>query len=344
MKVGKVPTVDDVARLAGVSNATVSRVINQAEHVSSKTKQRVTEAMRQLHFSPNKFARCLAGNRADGIGVVIPEFTDPYHGALLQAIEQVTREQDLQVMAASSHRLAEDERKAIRFLNERSYNVLILSSSALPASELADLASEGITCFQLGRKLPDLADRSLYLDHAYGGKQAVDHLLAKGHTRIAHVALPNCFGVDTASVDRSQGYRQALEDAGVLYDDALVIHAESFDEAGGYHATRSLLHRKVPFTALFLYTDRMAMGAYQALSHHGLRIPDDVSVVGYDGLAFTAFMQPALTTVRQPIEEMGRLAAQLAIEQLHGVPRQGAIAPFEPELVIRDSGGGIMSP
>lgn len=343
-KVTKAATVDDVARLAGVSNATVSRVLNHARHVAPETRERVTEAVRQLRFSPNKFARGLAANRADGIGVVIPEFTDPYHGALLQAIEQFTREKKLQVTAVSSHRSTVNEREAIRFLHEQSYNVIILSSSTLSTDEFLDLEAKGITCFQIGRKLASLANRSLYLDDVYGGRLAAEYLLTKGHRQIAHVASPQSPGVDIASLQRSQGFRRALESADLSYDDTLTVQAESFDEIGGYQATKVLLERNVAFTALFVSTDRMAMGAYQALNERGLHIPNDVSVIGYDGIEFAAFMQPALTTVQQPIEEIGKLAAQLAIEHLRGTPKQACITPFQPRLLVRKSVRGVMSP
>jgi LacI family transcriptional regulator len=330
-----VSTIEDVAKLAGVSTATVSRVVNNNGNVTTKTGQRVLKVMKELDYHPNKFARGLAGNHADGIGVVIQNFADPYFGMVLRGIEAVTKKHHLQMAVASGNRSAQEERKAIEFLRRQHYNVVILTNSLLPNNDLLELARRGMKFVHLGQYISELAKHCIYLDDVRGAELAIDYLIAQGHTKIAYIAFPEFL----ESLDlRWQGYRLALEKAGLHYNERLVSKPKDFDQTSGFEATKDLLGRKESFSAIFTSTDMIAMGAYKALQGAGLRIPKDVSVVGYDDIEFSPFIYPPLTTIQQPIQEMSMAAAQLAICYLKGQPdTKEVVQQFSPSLVVRDS-------
>jgi LacI family transcriptional regulator len=328
-------TIEDVAKLAGVSTATVSRVVNNNGNVTTKTGQRVLGAMQKLNYHPNKFARGLAGNLADGIGVVIQNFADPYAGMVLRGIESVTKKHHLQITVASANRSANDERKAIEFLRRQHYNVVILTTSVLSDDELLELSQEGTKLVHIGHYYLQAPEHCIYLDDKQGGELATSYLVGQGHTKIAHLAFPE-FSVSFD--DRFRGYKSALEKAGLPYDEHLVVRPSDFDQTSAFEATKKLLERKKSFTAIFTATDMMAVGAYKALQSAGLRIPKDVSVVGYDDIDLASYLHPPLTTIKQPIQEMSTAAAQLAIRYLKGQSsREEVVQQFSPSLVVRES-------
>jgi LacI family transcriptional regulator len=328
-------TIEDVAKLAGVSTATVSRVVNNNGNVTTKTGERVLGAMQKLNYHPNKFARGLAGNLADGIGVVIQNFSDPYAGMILRGIESVTKKHQLQITVASGNRSSEDERKAIEFLRRQHYNVVILTTSVLSAEVLLELFKQGTRFVHIGHYYPQAPEHCIYFDDRQGGELASSYLIEQGHTKIAHLAFPESFATFD---DRFRGYQRALEKAGLPYDERLVIRPADFDQASAFEATKKLLERKKSFTAIFAATDMMAVGAYKALQSAGLRIPKDVSVVGYDDIDLASYLHPPLTTIKQPIQEMSMAAAQLAIRYLKGQSTsEEVVREFSPSLVIRES-------
>ena len=330
------PTIDDVAKLAGVSTATVSRVVNHSGNVRTGTGQRVRDAMKQLNYHPNKFARGLAGNQADGIGVVIQDFAEPYFGMVLRGIESVSKQHNLQITVASGNRSSRDELRAIEFLRQQRYNVVILTTSVLPDRTLLYELEQGTEFVHVGHYIPEIAERCIYLDDEKGAELATKYLISQGHSRIAYIAFPehpDCIDA------RSRGYRLALNNAGLPYTDRLVIGSEGFDQMSALRATERLLERGEPFTAIFAATDLLAIGAYRGLRQAGLRIPDDVSLVGYDDIDLASFLYPPLTTIRQPIQEMSMAAAHLAISYLKGAAAddEEVVHKFSPSLVLRDS-------
>lgn len=330
------PTIDDVAKLAGVSIATVSRVANNNGNVTTKTGRRVLEAMKELNYHPNKFARGLAGRHADGIGVVIQNFADPFFGMVLRGIESVTKKHNLQITVASANRSSQDELKAIEFLRKQHYNVVILTTSVLSDSELLELSKQGSEFIHIGRYLPDFAEWCVYLDDIHGGELATNYLIAQGHTRIAHIGFPNSHQHQNA---RLIGYRRALEKAGLPYSEEWVIEPQDFDQTSALHTTENFLKRNEPFTAMFASTDVMALGAYKALQRAGLKIPEDISLIGYDDIDLASFLSPPLTTIKQPIQEMSTAAARLAIRYLKGQTgsTEEVMHQFTPSLVVRES-------
>jgi LacI family transcriptional regulator len=329
-------TIEDVAKLAGVSTATVSRVVNNNGNVTTKTGHRVLAAMKELDYHPNKFARGLAGNQADGIGIVIQNFADPFFGMVLRGIEGVTKKHNLQITVASANRSSQDELKAIEFLRKQHYNVVILTTSVLSAKALLELSKQGTQFVHIGHYYPQFPEHCIYLDDKQGAEMATSYLIQQGHSHIAHLAFPESH----RSFDsRVHGYRLALEKAGLPYLEHLVVRSADFDQMSAFEATKKLLGHKKSFSAIFAATDMMAVGAYKALQGAGLRIPKDVSVVGYDDIDLASFLYPPLTTIKQPIQEMSMAAAQLAIHYLKGQGDNAkeVVHQFSPSLVIRES-------
>ncbi|WP_420594362.1 LacI family DNA-binding transcriptional regulator [Deinococcus sp.] len=322
----------EVSRRAQVSIATVSRVLNSPSSVKPSTRERVLEAMQMLSYTPNGAAQALGAGRSYGVGVLVGDLASPYFGLMLRSIEATVRGAGLHALISNGDFQADTERDAMLFLRQRRAEAMIVQVSGTSDETLIEWARSGPPLVVFGRRIADLAGRCVYLDNEQGGRLATQTLLDAGHRYIAHVTGSMS---DQDSKDRLTGYRQALERASVPYvDDRVVI--SDFTEEGGRRATLRLLQRRVPFTALFMGNDQMAAGALQVLVAAGLRVPHDVSLIGYDDVVFTRYFTPALTTVRQPLEDMGRSAAQLALSVL-GHDVGAAQLCFEPELVHRQS-------
>jgi len=327
-----VATIQEVSKRAKVSMATVSRVLNGNVPVSEATRARVIEVIEELDYHPNTFARGLVTNRLGGVGVVINDLASPFFGPMLSGIESVMEAQGMHLMVSSGHAEATSEGNAVEFLLRCHADALIIYVEALSNADIAAFAEKGTPIVLVGRDVPELADHTVYLDNVAGGRMVTEHLLEHGHQRIAHIA-----GASTIddSCARLEGYQYALAAAGVPFDDSLVI-AGDFQEAGGYKATKQLLAR-ADFSAVFASNDQMAAGALNALREAGLSVPHDVSVVGYDDVLLARYVYPPLTTIRQPIIEMGRAAAQLALQLLNGTSTEEVKQRFEPTLIKRQS-------
>ncbi len=326
------PTIREVSRLAGVSASTVSRVLNETAPVAPHTRRKVLEAVERLHYTPNAFARSLVTNRSGGVGVSVNDLGSPYYGALLQGIEAQLEESGMHMVVASGQANHRRERESVEYLLERRPDALIVHLEATPDVELLELMRGPVPVVLVGRYLADVADHCVYLDNEAGGKLATRYLIDQGHTKIAHIAGPLSFPDARA---RLHGYRQALETAGFKYDETLVVEAD-FLEEGGYQAVWRLLNRENDFSALFCANDQMAAGALQGLREAGLSVPEQLRVMGYDDVLFARYLYPTLSTIRQPLPEMGRAAARIALDILAGRRRE-VNRKFEPELVVRDS-------
>ncbi len=325
-------TIRDVSRLAGVSMSTVSRVLNGTVPVAAATRERVLQAVEQLSYRPNAFARSLVTNRSGGIGVIVNEMTSPYYGVMVRGVEQVLEPAGMHMLVVSGKASLERERQALQLLKSRRVDALVLHVEALPDEEILELMQGELPVVLVARRLAEAGNHSLSIDNEYGGRLATQHLISHGHRRIAHLTGPLSFPDSRA---RLLGYRQALADAGIAYDEALTIESDWLEE-GGYHATQRLLNRGAGITAIFAGNDQMAAGVLQALRDAGRSIPDDISVVGFDDVLFARYLYPSLTTVRQPLLEMGAAAARLALAALSDEEVE-VRNKFEPELVARQS-------
>lgn len=326
---GKQPvTIYDIAFAAKVSQSTVSRVLSGGARVSPVKAAAVRAAVEALGYKPNVAAKGLAKGRSMTIGVLTVERSNPFFGQVLQGIERGLRGTEWNPVVATVAG-QDGARRALDRLLALRIDALLVVGEAIRDDRIARLPRE-MPVVAVGPSA-GLDDRCLHADNLGGATMAVRHLVQLGHRRIAHVTGP--VGHRHA-VDRQEGYARALAEAGIAIDPALIVNAR-FDERSGLEATQELLDRGHDFTALFAGNDQMAYGARLALHRRGLRVPEDVSLVGFDDQPLSSFTIPPLTTVRQPIDEMGAAAVSGLIAMLGG--NDWPVPTLPTELVIRDS-------
>jgi len=329
---GKTPhgvSMAEIAARAGVSVSTVARVLNASGGVSGERRRAVQEAVMLLtqDAQPDSGKRCAPRT----IGVLVQAAESSYFDALLQGIEAQLTALGYTMLRVSGDWSAREEAEQIRALVARRVAGVILPCAVLDDLLLQRLADE-VPIVVTGRGGHGERLRSLSIDNRAGALLAVRHLVSLGHRRIAHIAGPP----DQADArDRLAGYRQALEEAGLRFEPNLVVQG-GFLKGGGLAAMHALLERATPFTAVFAANDLSACGARQALLRYGIRVPDDISLIGFDDAAEALSVDPPLTTIRQPVNELGRAAAAEIVNLLDG----GTTTPVEVpslELVVRGS-------
>jgi LacI family transcriptional regulator len=327
---GQKVTLDMVAERAGVSPSTVSRILNGTAVVSADKKAAVDRAIADLGFVPNPVARGLAGGRTLSVGVVTQAIDSPFYGAALRGIEDVLGAAGYSPLFMSGHWNADEESRCINVLRSRRVDGLIVLTGRLSDQALRDCARE-LPVVATGRVLQAPNLLCLDFDNYLGGRLATEHLLALGHRHIAFISGDRRHPDAT---DRERGYTDALAAAGVALDPDLVMTGR-FLEEDGVAAVERLLDQRKPFSAIFTANDQMAFGAALALYRRGLRVPDDVSLVGFDDVAGALYAIPPLTTVRQPVYEQGRLVASAMLALLAGEQPQPDMPA--PRLVVRES-------
>jgi len=329
-KDGGVVTIERVAEEAGVSPSTVSRILNGTAVVSAVKKAAVDQAVAKLGFVPNPMARGLAGGRTLSIGVVTQAIDSPFYGASLSGIEDALDPAGYSPLFVSGHWDASIESRCIDILLSRRVDGIIVLTGRLTDAALKNVAKR-VPVVVTGRSVKAPGLFSLNFDNTEGGRIATRHLIDCGHRKIAFIAG------DPRHPDATQrlsGYRMALEDAGIEFRPELVVQGE-YNEASGVEAVSSLMAARQKFTAIFAANDQMAIGAAHGLHRHALRVPEDVSLVGFDDLPTSLYAWPPLTTVHQPAYEMGLLAAQAVLQLLDGAKPQQSVPP--PRLIVRDS-------
>jgi DNA-binding LacI/PurR family transcriptional regulator len=339
-----VATLDEVARVAGVSRATVSRVVNGSPKVSADVRRTVERAIDRLGYVPNRAARSLVTRRSDSIAVVITEpasrlFNDPFFPRLVRGISAALSARDQQLVLLMPNDDV-DERRTVRYLTAGHVDGVILVSLHGDDPLPEQLVASRIPSVVLGRPSRGVDVDYVDADNRDGGRRATAHLIQRGRRRIATIAGPNDM---VAGIDRLAGYRDALADAELPVDDGLIATGD-FTQAGGEAAMERLLKARPDLDAVFCASDLMAVAALGALQAAGRRVPEDVAVVGYDDSPIATTTRPALSSVRQPIEDMGREMVNLlsgSIEQNGRVPRHIVLAT---ELIARASSAGRAMP
>lgn len=328
-------TIYEVAELAGVSLATVSRVINDSVKVREKTRQKVLAAMEQLDYRPNVIAQSLATNRTNCVGVLVSELHGPIFGAMVSNIEAELRAAGKFVISSAGHSDENKEKEGIDFLISRNCDALILHLVAVSDEYLRDLKNRGISFILINRFVKGIEDNCMALDNERGGYEATRHLLELGHRDIAYVSGPLSW---EDARDRLSGHRRALREAGIDFDERLLKQGD-FHETGGARATWDLLHNGQSFSAVVFGNDEMAAGAMDVLRAQGLSIPADISVVGFDNARWARYLFPKLTTVNYPVADMGRTAARWVLKHVYDEDIGALQKLFVPELVERASAG-----
>ena len=322
----------EVAELAGVSLATVSRVINPGAKVSDKTRQKVLDAMQQLGYQPNSIAQSLATRSSNAVGVLVSELHGPFFGAMLSAIEQTLKAAGKFVLVAAGHNNEAQERDAVRFLVSRNCDALIVHVERLSDKFLIEHDHATTPLVVVNRKVRGLADHCFSLNNELGGFLATQALLKRRHKRIAYISGPLDW-VDAKQ--RFAGHKRALAEAGVKFDERL-LHEGDYHETGGQDALNALMAKQIPFTAVVCANDEMAAGAMAAAHERGLALPADLSIVGFDDAPISRYVYPKLTTVHYPISDMGRMAARWVLRNVYE-QEQVVQQVFEPSIVERDS-------
>lgn len=323
-------TLEIVAREAGVSPSTVSRILNGTARVRDDKARSVEAAIARLQFKPDPVARSLARGRSMSVGVVTQAIDSPFYGEVLAAIERGLLRASYSPLFVSGHWREADERRAVSHLLSRRVDGIILLTSCLSEAELVELSGT-VPLVVTGRQVRGDRIHSLDYDSTLGARLATNYLIDQGHRRIAFIAGP---ADHPDAIQRLAGYRAALAAAGIQYQSRLVATGD-YTERGGHEAMTELLDRKTGLTAVFASNDQSAYGALLALHDRGLRVPGDVSVVGFDDLPASAYTIPRLTTVHRSNDEVGEGAAQSMIDLIAG--RRPVARPITVTLAIRES-------
>jgi LacI family transcriptional regulator len=331
-------SITEVARLAGVSTATASRVVSASGYpVSPATRERVLEAAKALDYVPNALARGRLRSRIPMVAVVVHDITDPYFAEIVRGVEDAAASAGYLVITCSSERDAERERSYVRLLRSIRAAAVVFAGSGMDEPELTEemdrhlaaMKADGAAVVHLSPHALGQAD--VGIDNAAGIGAIVAALVSLGHRRIGFLAGPRSLYV---ARERLAGYRQSLEAAGIEYDERLVVRT-SFDADGGALGVDTLLADGAPFTAICCANDLLALGALQRLATLGIAVPGAVSVAGFDDISTAALTAPSLSTVRLPLREMGRLGFEHANAMLAGDEPDHQVLPFE--VVLRDS-------
>lgn len=319
-----------VAQAAGVSPSTVSRVLNGTAVVSPDKRQAIDNAIAELGFVPNPVARGLAGGRTLSVGVITQSLDSPFYGVALRGIEEELKAAGYSALFVSGHWDAKEEAHCIDILRARRVDGIIVLTGRLSDAQLKNCAKH-LPVVVTGRQLKAAQLFSLNFDNLEGAKMATRHLIARGHRRIAFIT-GNMDQPD--AVERQQGYREALHEAGISFDPRLVVPGR-YDEASGVEAADRLIKSRVKFSAIFAANDQMAVGAVLSLHQHGVRIPQEVAVMGFDDLYVCSHTYPPLSSVDHPAQEMGHLAARAMLQLLAG-DKPSVVMPA-PMLKLRAS-------
>jgi len=325
-------TIKEVSRLAGVSISTVSRVLNESGPVSSDTREKVMSVVDELDYKPNAMAQALVTNKSNGIGVIVNEIASPFYNGIISGIEKTIESEGMHLVVSSGHNKRESEKEALEFLKQGRSDGIIIQFDACSDLDFLDWTTECQPFAIVGRFIPELADSCVFIDNDLGGQMATDYLISKGHKHIAHISGP--LGMQDSRY-RWQGYQTALRNAGLTVDDRYFVESD-FQEKGGYRATKRLLERNLDVTAIFAGNDQMAAGALKALREENLSVPDDISLIGYDDVMLAQYLYPSLTSIRQPLLEIGQAAANLVLKAL-GKKDAEVKNKFEPVLIERNS-------
>lgn len=335
-------TIQDVAREAGVSAMTVSRVLNEQPGVSDRRRAHVRAAILKLGYRRNSLARSLKASRSHTLGLVVPDITNPYFPEIVRGAEDVALEAGYGVFLSNAVEDQQREATSLRLMDERRVDGVIVVSPRLPERQLHALLRSHRAAVVVNRSAPPEVAGAVRLDHVSGVMQAIDHLVSLGRRRFGVLAGPDS---SFAARERLEGIRSGLEARGMpLAPDRLVKTAPYIDD--GADATARLFEMAGPLDALLCYNDLVAAGALQACAAAGLRVPQDVAVVGFDDIAFARMFTPPLTTLHVPKYDLGVNAMRILLDRIAGRNVHAEVV-LRPTLVVRGStvaAGTRMSP
>ncbi len=326
-------TIIDVAAEAGVSFGTVSRVINNDVHVKQETRERVQDAMQRLGFVANRQARSLAGGKSNTIGVLVPDLGTGYIGEIIRGIDAELSLTDLDLILYTTHRTASKEANYVANLAKGMVDGLLLVLPRSPADFIGTMTQRNFPFVLIDHQGTGHNCPAVGATNWQGAYNATEYLIKLGHSRIGFITGSMDLG---CAADRLDGYRSALKTYHIPEAPTL-IYEGTFIQTDGYAGASFLLDLPLPPTAIFASNDVMAMGVMDAVRNRGLRVPGDISIIGFDDIPQASLIHPALTTVGQPLEKMGRVATQMLLDLLRYPVKTAERIELPTELVLRDS-------
>jgi LacI family transcriptional regulator len=326
-------TMSDVAREAGVSRMTVSRVVNDKGEISAATRQRILGVIERLGYRPSGIARGLATQRTRTLGLVVPDIANPFFSQVARGAENEAYAHGYSVFLCNTNEDARRELSVLQLLEEKRVDGVVLCSSRLDPAELRPALAHHPAVVLVNMQMDGSQIGTVMVDDESGGRKATQHLLQTGHEAIGFLAGPP---KSQSGRKRDQGYRAALAAAGLPYNSNWVRHCAPVVQ-GGLQTARQLLNDQPELSALFCYNDLVAIGALQACNELGRRVPADLAVVGYDDISLAALVTPALTTCRVPRHELGDHSMKLLLNHINGCIDECEEILLQPELVVRAS-------
>lgn len=326
-------TIFDVAREAGVSYSTVSRVVNNKSYVKPDTRERVAQAMSRLGYQANLHARSLAGGRSHVIGLLVHNMSTQYMTEIFRGIDDVLATHDYELMLYTTHRRQTKESTYVNMMARGLADGLLIVLPRQPEAYIESLRARDFPYVLIDQVGIDEHDVSVTATNFQGAYDATSHLIALGHRRIGKI----CGWMDMIGArDRLEGYKAALADHGLPVDPQLIVIGD-FEQSSGYAAVETLLNLAEPPTAVFASNDVMAQGALERLRERNLQVPQDISLIGFDDIPLASILNPPLTTLRQPMVEMGRMATQMLLDWISNPGQKPTSVILSTQLILRES-------
>jgi len=326
-------TIYEVSKLAGVSIATVSRVLNNNKIVNEKTRRNVLDVIEQLNYRPNASAKSLASQITDSVGILVPEFHGPFYGCLMGSIEKTLRAKNKYALVASGQSSEEIEKKSIEFLISRNCDALVLHVEALSNEYLIELSKKSTPFVLINRYIEEISHHCIYLDNEHGGYIMAKYLLEQGHRNFAYISGPL---QKSDSKGRYLGVQRALLEYDISLNESL-FYQGNFHQECGSKAMKKFINSNVGFTAVICANDQMAIGALLVAHEKGIDIPRDVSFIGFDNSILAQYSYPELSSIDNQVENIGEMAANWVLKYVYQEPLKDIEHILKPRLINRSS-------
>ena len=326
--------IKDIAHEAGVSTATVSRVLGEKPNVRPELRQKVLDVVQRLQYSPNRAARALRSKRSNVLGLIVADIQNPFFATICRAVEDVAQANDYSVILCNTDENPDKECMYLELMRNEHAAGLILAPTGRLSQRLSQLSATGVPMVVIDRRVPEAVLDSVVIDNVQAAKQLTRHMLGHGYTRIAGL-----FGASsTTGAERRAGFIAALREAGVTVDDALVISLPA-REAEGHAAAGRLLDLARPPEAILTSNGLLAVGAFKAIRDRELRVPEAIAFATFDETPWTAMTRPAITVVQQPVYAMGQTAGEMLLKRIADPERPTRQVVLASRLIVRHSCG-----
>lgn len=326
-------TIYEVSKLAGVSLATVSRVMNKNAKVSEKTAKKVLDAMETLNYRPNSIAQSLASNRTNSVGLMVTGLNGAFFGHMMAGIESTLRHADKHIIITTGHSEESREKDGIEFLKSRNCDALIIYVERLNHEYLTELCQGDTPVYIIGCNVKAVKEHCIILDNELGGYLATKAVIDQGHKQIVYISGP--LKKSDARL-RLAGHKRALQEHGIALEENLIYEGNYLD-TGGRDGMKFFMDQALSMTALVCANDEMASGAMTYAREHNLVLPRDLSVIGFDNVIFAQHIHPQLTTIENPVYDMGKMAANLVLKNVYQKKGLEIKHQFNPTLIVRNS-------